>query len=451
MDKRVFLLILIYFGLSLAACSGQLTGSVFLDKNGNNQKDEEDPDIANIPYKITLDEQDVLSERTAYDGTFYTIVDKTGTYCVVVSEEDLITTSAQTSMSPIVLSTSASMTVSSAPKFNVDTGEADPESGADDEADSAGDSQGSSGSGGTITPTTTSTATIQSGEACDTPMGIMLEMNVPIAVDYKSAIAAIETPTKKVVSPGDVFTIDVQYPKSCTFDLIYLSSSLTPQDMMGAYYDATTGQFNFNAAIEAAGESSLETSTPLSINVDPIVTYPLALKVDADEISLESKSVTISPTVKCPDGSKVSLKTHSIEITSDGAFDVTQSWSSDTASATYGSEITVKTVVENTTGAAYTADNIELVLSTTNITQLDSVTSTSSSASCTLNGQKATCSFPLAANSSLTVYTKYTLPTSLVSNTSFVTSASLTVDANGSSATYDGDTASVTLLANTTP
>ena len=444
MKKGPILLILILGTVLASACTGTLSGNVFLDKDGDNQQDDDESQVANVTYTVSLDDAELSSEKTDLEGSYYVILETPGTYCIDISDEALMISSSA-STSPAVIQAKADTAESAT--LSIEDSETETTS---EEADTTTDSDDTADDTTTETPAsedtedTQDTGVVSSGHVCDTPQGITLEMDVPIAVDYTSAIKALETPPQRTVSPGDLFTVDVQFPQSCTFKLLYLPSSLTPNlpSSASAAYDAVTGQFNFNTAIAAAG--TLPTSTPLAINSDPLKTYSLALTVDSDIASLESQNVSIAPSVVCPNAATVALKSHSIEINSDGAFEVEQSMTSDTDPVSYGSKITITTVVRNETEVNYDAEHLDLTITTTNVTAMTALNTTQ----CSSKGQAVACSFALAGGSAVTLTNTYFLPETLENTTTFTTTAELAVESNGTAATYEGDTISLSLTAN---
>jgi hypothetical protein len=334
MRNGVFSLILIGLLAGTAACSSNLEGEVFLDENGNLKKDEGESLLANIAYNVTLDDESVVTDNTESDGKYSQSISKRGTYCVKVSSDSLVQSSGDDSTSASVVVTTSSLT--------------EDESSSSDTSSDSSDSDSSSESSETTTTTTTTSSdsdssdsaeSVKSGEACDDVTGTSLELNVPIAMDYSTAVTSLADPATQNVSRGDTVTLPITFPVSCTFELLSVSLSLTPQVSPSSAYSSTTGQLNLNSVVSAS--SDLVITQPMAINQDPLATYDLVVKVDEDG-TVGDTTITITPKVDCPDGTVVTLQNQVIAINSTDDFEVTQSMS---GTAAVGETIVVTTTI----------------------------------------------------------------------------------------------------------
>lgn len=481
----LFLLILIMMG----GCSANISGTTFLDKNGNNRRDAEDPAIANLTYQITLDDEPLTTAKTIGDGSYMMSLSKMGTYCVIVPDDSLTTTGGSGAPKTLTMTT----------EEGADSGDADDEArmkrmtatrgettgdtstgGSDTTGGTTAGGTGSGATGGSTTdggtggstggtePSTTSggsgtsgtsgaetQATVESGKACQKSQGIGLDLDVPIAVDYASAITAIEAPAKQTKSRGDTLEFDVKFPVHCTFKTLFLSPSLipiadpaNPGVTTAGYYDPATGQFDFNAAIQASMTiaGAVSASTPMTLNADPLATFKWNLLVKQDG-GLDKKTVTISPVMTCPDHSSIALKTMTVDIDNSKDFTVTQNRTSADEQVIPGGTMTVVTSVVNNSPTAYPKDQMSLTITVSGASTATYI-SNAAEGSCDNHGGSGICTFPIAASSAATPAT-FTTSVILPGNkddTTISVSAKLTVTSeSGATATYGDDTSKVSV------
>lgn len=478
-------------GLVFLACTGKVEGYVFLDENGNNTRDDFENNLANLAFTVTKDDEEILESQTDTAGEYSVDSEGSGTYCISINDADLSSTNDDDSTPSVVAATlirdaaqtevylesvrfvTTTETVCDDSLDDDDDGDIDcddsdcsedtacVESICDDELDDDDDgdtdcddsdcsADTACDTSSTDSETTTdSEPTVESGSACDDTKGGTLTLNIPIAKDYSTAITALLADTStSVVSRSDIVTLSIQYPSSCEFDTgLYLSSSLTPMNVSTDAYDALTGQLNLNTVVDEATSADLAISEPLSVADDAIGTYSLELCVGelsgsscVSDGSLDSRTVTVEPSVICPDDSVVTLKSHSIEIDSQSDVDVTQSMS---GTQTYGATITVTTTITNNSSVDYDASQVELVLSSPSYT-----TSQSYDSSCSNLGQTANCTFALDASGQAIFTTSFVLPATLQDNTEFTMGADLTLTTNGNSTTFVGDDVVFSLVCN---
>jgi hypothetical protein len=492
--KRLFSFFLMAFtGFVLLACTGKLEGYVFLDENGNNTRDDFENNLANLAFTVTKDDEEILDAQTDASGEYSVASEGSGTYCVSINDSDLSSTNDDGTTPSVIAATlirdaaqpeaylqsvrfATTTTEETVCDDSIDDDSdgdidcddsdcsedtacvesiCDDELDDDDDGDTDCDDSDCSAdtacdTSSTDSETTTdSEPTVESGSACDDTRGGTLNLNIPIAKDYSTAVAALLADTSEsVVSRSDIVTLSIQYPSSCEFDTgLYLSSSLTPMNVPTEAYDSLTGQLNLNTVVAEATSADLAISEPLSVADDAIGTYSLELCVGdvsgsscVSDGSLDSRTVTVEPSVICPDDSVVTLKSHSIEIDSQNDVDVTQSMS---GTQTYGATITVTTTITNNSSVDYEASQVELVLTSPSYT-----TSQSYDSSCSNLGQTANCTFDLDASGSVILTTSFVLPATLQDNTEFTMSAELTLTTNGSSTTFAGDDVVFSLVCN---
>lgn len=420
-----FAFVLIVF--ILGACGKNLHGEVYLDLNANNQREEDtnvEPFIANLPFTVTKDGIEIASGTTKNDGSFEVELDGPGNYCVEVTEGNLTSINADGSEPSLVAGLVSNIKPLNLKKQVIgslpDSQESDSDTTDDDDATDDTDS-------GTDETSDTTNSSTESGYVCADSSGNNLELNVPVAKNYTSGISSLENPAEKTVSRGDSLNLAIQYPSSCTFDLIYLPLSVTPTGASDTIYDSVTGLYDFNKAIEAATPT---VSQALAIHHETLSTYTLALTINQDG-SLQNKNLTITPTVNCPDSETLSLKTHTININSDNDFEVTQSLS---GSVALSSTLTVTTTVTNNTTLDFDSEDLELRIQTPVYTQDQSYDS-----ACRNNGNYAICEFSLAAESSRTFTTTFSMPDSLLDDTTFDSTATLSVQSEGESVDFIAD------------
>lgn len=474
----------IIFGLCLMAltssCSNDVTGEIFLDKNGNNKQDDGEPYIANLAFTATLNQKDLdLDElQTGSDGSFTFEADGTGTYCVEISSSDLGQVNSDGSEPSVVqlrreglVSTSSNVLgLAAAAGLPVLSAEADCSNNIDDDADGVSDCDDSDcdGNNSCLTETETSCsndvdddgdgdidcddsdcndnslcdedddssetkATVESGKACDESTGFGVELKVPVAMDYATGIESLDDPATYTVSRGDEITLEIVYPDSCTFDLIFIPTSIVPDNIPTGAYDETTGQLNLNTVAAAA---TVATSNPLSVEQDPLSNFEMDFLVDQDG-SLESTTIRLTPSVTCPDDSVVNLQTQTINIDSADDFDITQSVA---GSTTLGSTLTVTTTITNNTSVSYTTEEVTLELVAPTLTSNQSYDS-----SCSDLGETAQCSFEIGADETVVLVTRFDMPDAISNDTTFEMSATLLLESAGSSATFEGDVISFSI------
>lgn len=436
--------------LIFLSCGGDLEGKVYLDINGNNLKDKPEKLITGVAVTASVNDVDVKQGTTNSSGKYSLDVEGSGTVCV----ETNLTKSGTT---PALKTLTRASTVGSsglllqATTDTTDTDTTDTETVCDDGTDDDGDGDTDCDDSDCASDTActseesdddsstedSTTATVESGKACNDYDGFGGTLDVPIALDYASGVESLSDPSTKTVSRGGTASLSVIYPQSCTFELIYLSTSVTPSGVPSDSYDSVTGQFNFNRAIAAAFTT---TNTSLSIDQDPLKTYTLPLNIVQDG-SLETKTVTMTPEVTCPDDSTVTLKKHTIEINSKNDITVTQSLSGTVAR---GQTLTVTTTVTNGSTLAFASTGVKLTITTPDLT-----TSQSYSSSCKNLGQSGECKFDLAAGASQSLTTTFVVPSSLSATTSFTSKASLDLTSGGTTTTFTGDSITFSLSAGT--
>lgn len=448
--RGAFHKVLLFSVLFLASCAGNLTGIIFLDENGNNKRDDGEGRIADLSFAVTKDDEDFDDGQTDGDGEYSVAVGGAGEYCVEVTEGGLSGTNDDGS-APALVSALQIGTRGSIKRQSTDTDDdsdsTDTTTDTDDDSttdDTTSDDSTDSTDDTTDDTTTTdeesetSSATAESGKACNKSSGgFGLELDVPIAMDYATGVESIEDPADRTVSRGDRISLSVIYPESCEFDLIYLPLSVTPVAVPSDSYDSTTGLFNFATAIAA---TTVTESEGIAVHHDDLNTYTLTLDIDQDG-SLDTKSVTITPTMSCPDDETVTLKAHNIEINSEEDLEVTNDV---TGTKTYGGALTVTTTVVNNSGINYDDSQVELSFSGPTFVQ-NLVYSTL----CDDAGEAATCTFDIDAGETVQRVTTFTLPSTLTENTTFEMTVTLTITSEGTTLTIE-DTVSVSLAANTT-
>lgn len=400
-------LILVFFFFA-SACSGKLTGRVFLDENGDESHDNGEPYLANLSFTVTKDGSIFAEGETDSDGKFSVSIKEGANYCVQVDDNDLssadivlvsgLVRNQPVKAAPEVLIRSQSITTETDCDDSIDNdsdedvdcadADCDADAACEDDEDTEDDSDDDDTTGDEVR---------EPGRSCKESTSTSVRLTVPVGIDYTVDDLTAEDPERATVGSDDVI-VRLRYPNACTFNPFTLPEGIEPTDQYTlAAYNETRRRINFNEAIAAALDDNpdfLNTQESENFAEDDISTYEFTVSVDEDLFGTEE--VEIQPTMECPDGSTVELKVFTIEVDTDNIFLVTNNLTSGTVAE--GNQIQVTTSVVNTTGASYEADEVELVFTASSTASF----TLPADAGCTPPGTTVTCEFALPANNSST-------------------------------------------------
>ncbi len=327
-----FLSLICALGL-VAACSQQIQGKVFLDQNGNNVGDQGELAISGVPYTVTLNDKTYSTGVTQTGGNYSVILDKMnsdGTYCVKV---DSATTLSQKSASLNKPSTPKLLTDDSSSSGvcsmnDQDTPNCNDEDCCDEpECESASvcqqDENDDDETDSNVCPTDANNQpdcddsrcasrsacnqdkrTVKPMEACGemAKTSLVMNLDVPISVDYSSRIEKIDPATPITAKLGDLIEVDIIYPSSCTFDLYTLPAVFYPEGLKG-FYNEITREFSLDQAV-TKNISRLRKIDKTPFGHDPLFIYTLYLRI-VQEPETGSAEYVMQPSLICPDGQSV--------------------------------------------------------------------------------------------------------------------------------------------------
>lgn len=446
--------------LVCASCTGNLTGSVFLDLNGDNKKNDDEQVLAGLAIEVTKNDKDFETDTTDSNGEFKVALNGSATYCVVVDDNSLRTSTGVEAVSALVLPTELPLV-----KFQTVTTETDCDDTLDDDSDGDTDCDDSDCSDDAACASTTetdcddtldddsdgdtdcddsdcssnsacssdsdstsddSTTTTESGKVCEDSTGFTWDNDVPVALAY--SVDDVSEETTDAVGPGDGVIANLQFPESCEFNVFSIPAGVEPSNAPSGTYDTSNRKMDIQAAIETfeAAGFTFTTNTPLVVNEDPIKTFPLQLVVDDDLV--DATDLTLAPTVSCPDDTTVTLSTVTIDIDVADVFAVTHTDNTGGAEVDDGDTVIVTTTVTNNSSADFT--DIELVLT------ISTSTTITFPAACTASGSTSTeCTFDLATGASTSFTTSITFPATVTDTTTYTLTGTLTVISGGDTLT----------------
>ena len=360
---------------SCCACSRFIEGDVFLDKNANNVRDHGEPVVAGIPFTVTRNNATSKTGITDAEGHFSVtmgINDLDANYCVKVSPEaisDLQTKSFEQNKALKSLETKSEATSDTCPFIvgkpdctNVnccDQPLCSDAKACENEADSCtknsdGDPDCSDAdccdesacsdavgckdksdpnacpkdSGGNpdchdsrcSAESACNTYSVQPMQACDTTKAAVLTMNldVPVAMDYSSRIAALDEALVGPISVGDKFGIEISYPASCSFDPYTLPAAFAPVGLAGAF-NKSNHELSLDKAILAQPSQVIHQDSP-PFGHDKLDTYILRLEAVGTDGVIDGK-IKVQPKLTCPDGKQVQASVNIVSFDSESQSD----------------------------------------------------------------------------------------------------------------------------------
>lgn len=383
----------------LTACSGNLSATVFLDKNGDNQLGDSEPILAKLPATLFRDGSQVDKLMTDPDGNVQFFINQKGKYCVRIQETELSQLNPEGSTvggSPKLLSSEPADTPDPTPEAT-STPEPSPSPAAQDQTASQ--------------PITS----VKAYEACAETKGPSnISMQVPVPLDFSKTIGSISEPAVKSVAPGDEVELMIRFPKYCDLKILTLPEEVGLPEASGEL----THEVHWRDVV-ARSDKPIEDTPPLAINRDTLRQFPMTVKVAEDLGDLAAgRHIEITPQVSCPNGLTLNLKTHVLEIGKQSMFEVYHDREGETVA---GGEVTIITHVINHTNRSFPAGDVRLKFSGP---QYGDPTFDPSCGS-------SHCSFALEPQKQLELRTVIKIPDLLNDNTNFELSAELKVKVDG--------------------
>lgn len=306
---------LLFFLLAIAGagCSGKIEGSVFLDENGNNSRDQNEPGISKILYSVTLDGNIIKSGTTndakSLEGQFSFTANDKGYYCVEIKKTAMAylepSTAPQIAKPPAAakksLPSKAGETASTSGTSTTAT--TTPATAGDTKADDTEESDTSNDSQETVKEPELPDIT-QSLKTCANSKGYgeKLRLDVPVAKDFEGSVAKLPETQIIEAGVGENFFYDINYPCSCK----PLNFSL-PETIIPAINKGDGNMLDISALISKAEKVDLPS---YDITVDKMCKVTTELQLASGS---GSEEVELSPQALCPNDSVIKLATQTVK------------------------------------------------------------------------------------------------------------------------------------------
>lgn len=397
--KPIGIAALIALLLSLAACSGSVSGQVFIDSNGDGIHDTGEMGVPYAKISLTRDGDAIAEHYTDAEGYFEIPVKRRpGTICV---STDL--SFAEANLDYIMYakdadSAAAAMRVSP-PKMKAETLEEEEELEEEEYEDDAG----------TTVDTTTTVQGWMDDKYCRDAKSRGFDVEIPVAMDFEAAISELPERLKVKCYAGSTCQVTIPYPDGCQLHTIYLPEGLAPAEPLQSSmsYNLSMNSLSFE---EGAGEEgskafkALTTTRPtLAVSNFRILALDLAV---SDEIDVGTTDLTLKPSAKCADET-LELPTIPIDLIREFDIDVYQNIS---VMGPYesGQLIYLTAGVENKGDASVSYGDLTITPPDGSVIVIDS----SWPAGCLNNVKSAICRIPEIKGRSIEARTiKITLPT----------------------------------------
>lgn len=252
----------------LVSCTGQLTGLIYGDRNGNGLMDLDEPAISNVKVTITKDGKVLTSGYPNPDGSFATKMDDKGLYCVIVEDDYSYygTASGDAVVHPSTMGIGAGM----AKQAGTPT-EDSSDSSDDDETESPG-AVGSPNSSGESRPRQSASSsgatgeTGRVGEHCqEGSFSGTIHFEIPRAWDPMMEVNAMPELQPVKLKPGESKVVTILYPCEGQLLPLYLPDWLECAAGVGGHtasrFDPSLGMMEFRPLPEAVVNPSLSTMT----------------------------------------------------------------------------------------------------------------------------------------------------------------------------------------------
>ncbi|MFA5812147.1 MAG: hypothetical protein WC956_07460 [bacterium] len=274
------------FAILLSACTGTVSGQVFIDKNGNGAIDS---DEVGVPYAklVVIRGGNVVAEKLT-DGTGNFAVhlkQRTGQVCM---RTDL--SLAQNHLNFIQSSMGKAARVKALT------------------AESGGTGTGTEPDGTTADTTQTSKPAPAEGWVGDQYCIIFKGnrvVNFPVKVDYDEALSQMPLTRLEVKCfVGRACVIKIPYPDGCQLESLYLPQELVPDPPVqaGLSFNTSLNSVGFGSQGEGASAQKAETAAAPSLSVSGFKVAVIELRVKDDATAGE---LSINPTADCGDLQKI--------------------------------------------------------------------------------------------------------------------------------------------------
>lgn len=353
--------------LMLSACSGSISGQVFVDADGDGIHDSDEVGVPYAELSVTRDGKEVARHYSDQGGYFdIPIKRRPGEVCVTT---DLTYSEAHIAAIQESIHASAKQKSAGNAKAQVTTDDQDndgiydnldncPSVANANQMDTDGDGIGdvceeSEDDEPSVTAETPDTATETQGwqgaKYCEeTKNKAGFEVDIPVSMSHEAALSALPEREAAKCYAGNTCDVVIIFPDGCKLNTLYLPQGLSPASSMqaGMSFDDALGSVDFdrNAGVEG-GESSkakTTTQTTLSVSTYRILTLKLAA---AENIAIGTTNISLKPTAECP-GQSLELPDIAIELIRD--FQAQPYWHIDTlGELVSGQEITLDVGIEN--------------------------------------------------------------------------------------------------------
>jgi hypothetical protein len=356
MNKNILCLTFVA-GLAFTACTGQISGRVFLDKNGNNIKDSDEPALGKVAYIVTYEKwnsstkaftnaKELKNDLTADDGTFIIPKEDEGDYCVNIKAAASSYFNAETQ--PTV-TMPASKAVTTEATADTETEETDTEN-KDDDKDTEKKETKKKKEPPTPPPSLAAASSlkncirISNFASTDT-------LDVPVSLDYEKSMAPVldvSSDEPKEYAAGETFEILIFYPRLCK-----ILDLKVPQQL--AAINQKPG-----AAMLALSQFTPDVSKaikPYSLTEDVLVPVAVQLKALPNPAK-DEEIVKIFPKAICPNDATINLEEHTFKIKKIRSLQILQDIK---GSVEFGKALTLSTDVKNNSVSDF-SDGATLVI-----------------------------------------------------------------------------------------
>lgn len=365
MRKTIILLGLMATAVILAGCQSSVTGTVFLDKNGNGEMNSGESGIPFAKLMVTRDSKLVAEQYADKAGLFNVPVKaKSGYLCV---ETDLSFAEANfayvmqslgqevSAQVPKAVTTSTSDsdgdgiidTADNCP-YDVNTDQLDTDG--DDIGDLCDDDEDEESEEETTTTTTTTEPDGWSGSKyCRNVKFKGFEVDIPVSMNFSKVLAEMPKRLKIECYAGETCVVKIPYPQGCVLDPLNLPEGVTlDQSATQTGVDSYDQIFNIVNFSEATTSSEKAQTSGPSLSASGFTMVTLNLAVDED-IEIGTTEVKLEPSAECYE-QELEMEAIPIDLIRDVSVAVYQSLTTPIPSSgmlAAGSNAQVKVLVEN--------------------------------------------------------------------------------------------------------
>ncbi|MBI4126415.1 MAG: hypothetical protein HY465_02870 [Deltaproteobacteria bacterium] len=380
-QKAPFLIILLTATILGTACSGTMSGEIYVDRNHNNLRDAGESSAGRVPVTITRDGK-LLISGYASSGKFSVATKGKGIYCANVQ-----TVLLGQSQAPV--SGTGTRSLSKTHEGDTSDGGAVEEVG-DDEVAGESDEQG----GGHSTGGSSSGGQSVGANCCELKWSGSCNIAIAIPQDYTADLDEIPAPPPIHLAAGEHHTLHIAYPCDCELKPLYLPQVLEAVNS-GERFDPNLNRVEFVASrpVNARAVSVVGASDICSANVE------VAARAD---IPREDFEYTICPKALCPDGAEQELACMEINVSGEVDLSVEQRPGS---SPSAGDLLRVDVVVTNENKVAI--DDCQLHVTFPENVEVQST----ASSDCSIGSEAVDCECDFASGEEEKTFTiRYRLP-----------------------------------------